>query len=44
MYPHDEALFLMMLQQGINDEETTEVDRYQTLTTLALIVVGMEVG
>ena len=44
MDPHDEALFAMMLEQDIDDEETEEVDRYQTLTALAHIVVGMELG
>ena len=42
MDPHDEALFAMMLEQDIDDEETKKVDRYQTLTTLVHIVVGIE--
>jgi hypothetical protein len=44
MNSHDEALFVMMLEQEIDDEETEEADRYQTLTTVALIVMGIEVG
>jgi hypothetical protein len=41
---YDEAVLAMMLEQEVDDEETEEVDRYQTLTTIALIVVGTEVG
>jgi hypothetical protein len=44
MDTHDEAVLAMMLEQEVDDEETEEVDRYQTLTTIALIVVGTEVG
>jgi hypothetical protein len=44
MDTHDEAVLAMMLEQEVDDEETEEVDRYQTLTTITLIIVGMELG